>query len=242
VDVVDIAAYFGAFKAEKYSSMTAEDMIGLNFEMRQGERPHGLLVVPETLPLADMVSFLAFGIRHAYVKSENSDDELRVLSQMDLLKYLARDPAAQKISSQAIATSGLIDRRETPLCIVDSACTVKDAFAKIVKEFADAGAIVDSFGYLIGTLSTSDVRELVKGQGIESNLKLTVTEFLAAVHRGEGIAEPVTVVPEDSVATAMNKMLEKDVRRSWVVNEAYEPIGCIAAEDVIAKFGRNYFE
>jgi len=84
---------------------------------------------------------------------------------------------------------------------------------------------VDDNGILIGVLSGRDIKRISSTAAWISRLFKPVSEF---IHN-----KPVVVRPDDTLAHAIEKCVDNEVHRLFVVNDDHEPIGVLSLTDIL---------
>lgn len=103
--------------------------------------------------------------------------------------------------------------------------------------------VVDKDGIIVSTLSTSDLRGCQRTllsssspRATASHLgSLTIREFLVSSH-SHHLPPPVLCHPEDSIRSAVSKMIEKRIHRVWVsddVRGSRRGVGVVSMTDVM---------
>lgn len=253
IDITDILMYvaFGNFKevegmeiappapeqlsGEKLSSIFAGDIVGIALKIQTGSFYSGVYEVSPNTPLSEILHLTRGGIQRILIRPSN--DQFKVLSQIDILNHLAAVADELKpITSQTVEEADLLRPEEfNELCVVNEKTIVLTAYRRMLKYKGDALAVVDDSGKLMTTMSPSDLRMLWEKT---KDLKLvlgTVGEFLKVVYGGF-LRPPISVRKTDTVAKAMTHCVLGKVHRVWVVDDEDKPIQCVRIQDILSKF------
>jgi len=189
--------------------------------------------------LYEMTTPFSLGLHRVLV--DLGDGQFSIVSQSDVVSLLynnAKDFTS--LVNKTIAELGLIKHLddEKRLYTVPAESNALSAFRKLwsaVDTNLLALPIIDKQGFLVDTISASDLRGLNKSTF--KNLLTNVLNFVAAA-RGEKTHKTITCVPTDSLLSVMEKVNKSRIHRVWVVKSETDltPIGVVALTGVILKF------
>jgi len=221
------------FEKFTFAVETAGDLVSQSARSRQ------IVVLEATDTLSAVLK--AFKETRAHrclvrVKKElDSQVAYRLMTQSDMVGFLSRrlDQVSPSVSKKRIEELGLVN----PLGSLVVTCRDTEIAAQAFLRMADlkvtAVAVVNEQGFLVTTLSSSDLRGLS-----EDNLKyikLPVLEFLKAMRGGdERIVHPVTCSPRDTLEKIFPQVTAAKIHRVWVTNSAKEPIGVVTLTDILS--------
>jgi len=195
-------------------------------------------VMPES-PLLTAVEVFAEneGIHRVNVMDSTSGRVVGVLSQTDIVRFLASKPdiiapfASKTLKELKIGNSNILH--------VYSDATVIEALKKMSEYGVTSVAILDVFGDIIGNISMTDVKYIFKHSRF-MRLWSSCSQFLSMKLSQEGLENqgkdkfPVFDVTQDcSLMYTIRKALATRVHRVWVVDENRKPIGLITLANII---------
>jgi signal-transduction protein with cAMP-binding, CBS, and nucleotidyltransferase domain len=221
---------------EKLSKVLVEDILGDALKMQTGMFYSGIYYVSEHESLEKFMSLSRGGVQRVVVRMD--DQKLKILSQMDILGFLANfgDENIDRIAQMSIQEAEIIHNDSfNELCTIDQNKSALAGFRKMLRYRSDAVACVDENGKLTFTLSPSDLRFLFDYMGTLKQVFDPLKQFVVNVHGGI-VRESIRVCMSDSVEKAMQSCLSGRVHRVWVVDDQDKPVACLRVQDIIDKF------
>mmetsp|Transcript_11120 Transcript_11120/g.16650 ORF Transcript_11120/g.16650 Transcript_11120/m.16650 type:complete len:341 (+) Transcript_11120:65-1087(+) len=212
------------------------DLVGMT------EEGKNLWVFDEKESLIKVSEYFAQGVHRALVSRSKGNPSF--ISQTDLVRFIGKKVRESK---DAVVTSFLKNslsklgytRKGKRVIAVKTTETALAGFRRLLQwqSFRDwnlaALPIVDKDGKIVGNLSESDLREM----NTEARLLdlLFVVPIFLKTYYGE-MRKPVTVTGETSFLDALDKLLDENVHRIWIVDNDSKPIGVFSLSDVISQF------
>jgi len=174
--------------------------------------------------LASIASRMSSGIHRMLIAV---DDEARLLTQTDLIKFLFEKDVHNSYRKQTINQLGLGSTTHKVISI-SYKFTALSAFRLIYREQVNAVAVTNDVGAIVATLSSSDVRGLLESE--LPHLLLSVLEYLSK--RGINQRKQIHVNENNRLEEVMAALLEGKVHRVWVC-QGERPVSVITMSDVI---------
>jgi len=183
-------------------------------------------------PIQNVVEVFSKGVHRAVVVGADEHYHA-MLTQTDVVRWIARNHAFACILDRSLKELTLAGPNKGLLLKMTEADSVLEGFRKLGQNEVNAVAIVNSkSGRLMGNLSASDLKG-IDMQTIRS-VERPVMQFL--VEHSPLSLNLVVVLPGDSLRLAVNKMLDVQVHRVWVVNSELQPLAVVSMTDVLSKF------
>ncbi|KAI7906053.1 uncharacterized protein BX663DRAFT_428951 [Cokeromyces recurvatus] len=165
-----------------------------------------------------------------------------ILSQSTVVKYLFENrkqfPEIDEILDKSIRQLNLGD--ETVIS-VDASANVLEALSLMSTHGISSVAVLRGGKYVIGNISLTDVRHVMKGYNHRLLWK-TCLQFVSHIRTQQGIADGQDRLPvfdvrqETSLGFTIAKLLATKAHRVWVVDECNQATGVVSMTDVIRVF------
>ncbi|RIB25299.1 hypothetical protein C2G38_510195 [Gigaspora rosea] len=121
---------------------------------------------------------------------------------------------------------------------------VLDALTMMIKNGLSSIAIVDSEGMLLGNISMTDVKYVLRSYS-HSLMWKTCHQFVSHVRSGQGLEDgqdryPVfDVRPTSTLGYTIAKLSATKAHRLWVIDEQMRAVGVVSLTDVLLIFARS---
>jgi len=227
VDVLDIVS--GLIDTCGHDLLCHDDAKFINTQVKDLVDYSGknkFTLIPESEPLSKVVSLFAQGL-HRIALVDGSGKIVRVVSQWDLVKYLADNPQhLGELAQHTVKQLGLV--KEWVLFCRKSERALQ-GFQKMVENKISAIAVVDEIGHLVGNLSASDLR----GLDLENfkSVRKPVLDFIKGQH-GEKEVDNICT-DKETYLEVIKKVADHHTHRLWVIDGKQMPIGVISLTDII---------
>jgi CBS domain-containing protein len=224
VDIVDIA-YFVAFNYEKNHNASESDHVDLFKSVRAFDllqiSDEGKLMYTFSPNTSLDRTFEPFskGIHRALVTTEG-DQKYHILSQTDVVKFLFESGLFDDMFSKLLCDFPSLFLYTSKVTTISADSPAIEGFKQLGRNKFGAVAVMDSNGKLLGNLSASDLRGVAVDFLVKTILR-PARNFLQLV-QGVDVA-PVTTKLDETLGSAVRKMLEHRVHRVWVVDDQ----GCL---------------
>ncbi|KAJ3069179.1 hypothetical protein HK102_006981 [Quaeritorhiza haematococci] len=234
-----------------------EDVQGM-----RGAKRHRVLMLKTTDSLSKLLEAFTMHSLHRVIvfDPEHADDDswYTIVTQTDLLNFinLNSDVLPDKIFSlPASAISQVANRIERPLLTTPTADeeqvfrtlgtllipqTVNVLVACRLMYMSNKsciGIVEDETGKLVGNISGADFRGFDKPA--LHKVLLPVGDFIREIHKVDPLSKTVTCAMSDPLAKIINGVLNAQVHRAWVVDEANRPLGVATMTDILTAFQRS---
>eukprot|EP00052_Salpingoeca_macrocollata_P004125 m.39479 g.39479 ORF g.39479 m.39479 type:complete len:350 (+) comp13990_c0_seq1:57-1106(+) len=163
----------------------------------------------------------------------------------DILNFITQKSVAQTFLQHAETFSSILKftleelglNNETAVHSVSTKATVAEAFQLMQDKSLNAVGVTGEFGQLVATVSSRDVRMLLKTKALFSTLSLPVHKFLETLHEGRvNIGSPAIVCSgSDTVEDALAKMMAANIHRVFVCDEDRMPRRVVSLTDIFDK-------
>jgi len=249
VDITDILMFvaFGNFNeapqttptpeqlsGEKMSFITVSDVVGAALQLQTGGFFNGVYLLKQNDSLNQALDLSRGGVQRVLV--DFGGTQFKILSQMDILGYLSicDEEWMDDVFTRKIDSVTAIQRNDefNELCTMKSSETALIGFRRMLRNKADAVAVLNDDGKLVATLSPSDLRFLFERTGSLKGVLLPVVDFLADIH-GSVIRNQLKVKETDEIRMAVFKCVLGKVHRVWVVDEEGRPKACLRVQDIL---------
>jgi len=193
-------------------------------------------VLPEA-SLLEAVQFFAQGIHRIAVM--NLDLSLKgILSQSALVTYIAEHLAELEDLTLKTLEDLQMTRKECVLSI-DKSDLVLNGMITMHKNGVSSIAIVDHQFKMVGTISLSDIRFIVKKKMFAALWK-SCHEFISYVryqqgleyHKGKDFLPVFHIPAKSTLEYTLKKLASVDAHRLWVLDEEDHPISVITLTDI----------
>jgi len=176
--------------------------------------------------LADVQSAFAAGVHRIVIQDESDPQNIRLLSQTDVVKHMLAHPedfsAALNITASDVMTSPVTSMEASEAALV--------GFTKLANKEVNALCLVNADGKAVGVLSASDLRGIKKNDfGV---ILKPAGEFKA--DRGAA-AEVVACAADETLGEVLQRAVDAKVHRVWVLADDGSPEGVVTFSDAIAK-------
>eukprot|EP01099_Mayorella_cantabrigiensis_P008566 TRINITY_DN807_c0_g2_i2.p1 TRINITY_DN807_c0_g2~~TRINITY_DN807_c0_g2_i2.p1 ORF type:complete len:652 (+),score=205.48 TRINITY_DN807_c0_g2_i2:200-2155(+) len=209
----------------QFNMLTLEDQNIINKSQR-----NPLVTVASTSTLADVVKELRTGLRRVVVLNE-SGKPWRLFSPLDAAATILKNPKFffREKADATLQELGFC----MPIFAVSAGTLTIEAFQMLIEKGTSSVAVVNDYWQLVGVVSSSDIKWL-RGFRV-SLLRQPLSAFLAQSRLKEGLPTNHTVT---SVCTATLKevcetLVQKQVSRSYIIDEHWRPIGVITLTGVL---------
>jgi len=250
VDITDILMFvaFGNFNelqvkatpspeqlsGEKMSYITVSDVVGAALQLQTGSFFTGVYVLKQTDTLNRALELSRGGVQRVMV--DYGGNRFKLITQMDILGHLSicEDEWIENVFTRKIDTVAAMERNDefNELCTMKSTESALTGFRRMLRNKADAVAVLDDDGKLVATLSPSDLRFLFERTGSLKGVLYPVIDFLADIH-GTDTRKQLKVKESDDIRTAVYKCVMGKVHRVWVVDEEGRPKACLRVQDIL---------
>ncbi|KAL0489786.1 5'-AMP-activated protein kinase subunit gamma [Acrasis kona] len=205
-----------SFELEKVSSV-------MNFSQRNPYVPVSL-----DTPLNDVLSKFAGGVHRVPVLE--GEKVTFLLTQTALLAELEASSAFQSIKDKTISELK-VGVQGSLQSVSDSSITI-DAFKLISDSGVSAVAVKSATGKVVGALSASDLQGFI-GEEL-FHLGSNVVDFLtfARKKKNDDRDNMVHIKAQDTLGTAVTRILSTRVHRLFIVDEKLEVVGLLTLTDV----------
>jgi len=199
------------------------------------ESKHPMVVLDAADRLDHVMQLLTGGTAGVHRALVRGKGWWRILSQWDVIVYLANEAIAGTLGSVTggtLAELGL-DSRKSVLTL-SSGMTAAAGFKLLAECGVSAMPITNEHGQLIGTLSTSDLRGMSSDK--LKSLSLPVMDFLRVANL---LVRPqVTAVSTDTLGTVLMRLVGREVHRVWLIDslEHRHVVGVLSLTDILAQF------
>jgi CBS domain-containing protein len=250
VDITDILMFvaFGNFNevplqstptpeqlsGEKMSFITVSDVVGAALQLQTGGFFSGVYLLKQQDTLNQALELSRGGVQRVLI--DFGGTQFKILSQMDILGYLSicDEEWMEDVFTRKIESVTAIQRNDefNELCTMQSSEAALTGFRRMLRNKADAVAVLNDDGKLVATLSPSDLRILFERTGSLKGVLLPVVDFLSDIH-GSVIRNQLKVKETDEIRVAVFKCVLGKVHRVWVVDEEGRPKACLRVQDIL---------
>jgi len=184
-------------------------------------------------PLSSAIKVLSEGIHRLPVVDEHGKI-IDVLSQMSIVTYLV-----QHLNGLGSLGSTHVHQipHSSPAVKVNMHERTIDALITMVARKISAISIVNDQGFLIGTLSSSDMKNLlnIPPAHFHKTLSKDVRSFIANEHASEVDARMPgsSISPNDTFQTYLKKVAIVRIHRLWVLDSSGALLGCMSLTDAL---------
>ncbi|KAI9478297.1 MAG: hypothetical protein EXX96DRAFT_570319 [Benjaminiella poitrasii] len=173
----------------------------------------------------------------------NSEGDIAgILSQSTVVRYLFDNrkqfPEIDEILDKTIRQLNLGDE---PVISVSASSNVLEALSLMSRNGISSVAVLRGGKYVIGNISLTDVRHVMKGYNHRLLWK-TCLQFVSHIRTQQGIVDGQDRLPvfdvrkETSLGFTVAKLLATKAHRVWVVDENNQAIGVVSMTDVVRIF------
>jgi len=231
------------FASQEFNEITINDIMQYPLTRRNPFKP-----VTEGYSLFSALELLAREphLHRVPVITAGEDRRLvNIITQSQLLKMLQQQKAALGSVLDKPVTS--LPSYARPVVTCHASDLAVDCFHRLVDEHISGMAIVDKEGRVIGNLSARDLKGLNPTGRVFWRLFLntyTVDVFLQKVkdqyEELHGRPHEVVVLTEDdTVGTAIDKLVNNHVHRLFIVDQDQRPVGVVSLRDILLEIINN---
>jgi len=201
--------------------------------------PRLVFVTPDDEVLECCCVMLQQQIHRVAVLDVSSSTVLFLMTHSIILNYFlvaAGERLAANVFGLTLEESGML-RLEGVVRNVPS-CALESPMIEVLKCFAaqkcSAVPLVDANGILVGVVTKSDIRGLVK-EGLWEALNQSVGEMLLQRYRGQmGVDLTGRMIhPESTLQDAMSKLAQREVYRLFIVDASKRVIGVLSLSQMM---------
>ncbi|CAJ0628286.1 3145_t:CDS:10 [Entrophospora sp. SA101] len=199
-------------------------------------------VYPET-SLLQVVELFGNGTHRVAVL--DADGNLKgILSQSGVLNYLYKNVTRfPQIESLFPKTIYEFDIGKSPVIFAQADSFVLDALIMMNDNALSSVAIIDSEGMLIGNISMTDVKYIIRSYS-HSLMWKTCQKFVSHVRSIQGLEDGQDRYPVFDVRTTSTlgytiaKLTATKAHRVWVVDEKMKAVGVVSLTDILGVFAQ----
>lgn len=175
-------------------------------------------------------------LRHS--DTSESTELVGLITPTDILAVLA-DNLGDMGSLGAFSINTLFPMAAEGLQAAPSGMLVKDVLIAMLESDVMCVPIINDAGAIVGVFSLSDTVHLggMSEEDVEAALQRSVLWF-ASKREGNEVVEPpmppITMMPRDTLTTAVSLLFSGRIHQVFVVDEERRPVGAISIHDVLA--------
>mmetsp|Transcript_22614 Transcript_22614/g.52680 ORF Transcript_22614/g.52680 Transcript_22614/m.52680 type:complete len:323 (-) Transcript_22614:89-1057(-) len=199
---------------------------------------NNLVVVDKDASLREVVELLGQG-NHRIVITDG-DKMINIITQSAMVRLLgAHQDKLGELGTKTVRELGM---GTAPVITVQNSDSASHAFSEIRRKGVSAVAVVEK-GSLVGTISARDIRTVCRTISNTRLLFGSVHNLLAKIHEDDTVDRfpAITVTPDCSFATVVQKMVLLKVHRLWVAESnggQLVPQRVISLGDVLKEIAR----
>eukprot|EP01125_Pyxidicula_operculata_P001551 TRINITY_DN11403_c0_g1_i1.p1 TRINITY_DN11403_c0_g1~~TRINITY_DN11403_c0_g1_i1.p1 ORF type:complete len:292 (+),score=37.84 TRINITY_DN11403_c0_g1_i1:81-956(+) len=175
-------------------------------------------------PLSALIKILSTTPHRCPVNNEHGKF-YSIITQSDVISFLSE----RKYAIASMANKKIKDEFVHPIIKINEKATLIECLKLLKQNKVHALALVDDDNCLVGTFSSSDIKNLTT-HNIASSLDQPVSKVV-----NSSLSWPVCVSPTESLEQVIEKLLSNDIHRVWIVGSNNEPIGVISLTDIMKK-------
>lgn len=185
-----------------------------------------LWVEPTSRPMEFLMEEFCKGTHYALVVEEHHPEvPVRMVAQADVVRYLFSHRQLYPIFQHRVSEFATTDVRS----LHEHASMI--SALPLLLQFR-AVPIVNVEGHLVGSLSVSDLKGINSADIAANVLSMNISEFILLRHGGR--TPPVVAASvEESLESAVEKMIFAKVHRIWVQRRGSHEISVVSLTDVI---------
>jgi len=243
LDLLDLVAYLvtltpkpqcEGFPPEEFSEEILQNYLSRQVKTLGDISLRNLLTcVPANKKLRRSIRYLSRkDIHRIYLKEE--EILLGVLTQSMIVKFLHEYRSKFADIMNKKVRELWPERTET--VVIHQSKPVIDAFKVISKAKVSGVAVVNDSGELVGNISASDLKftSFYDTARMFNELNGCVQDFMSS-RMTENLL-PIVVTGEDSLGTVIQKCVENQVHRTYVVDNQMRPIHVVSLSDILSQF------
>eukprot|EP00124_Ichthyophonus_hoferi_P001369 Ihof_evm3s69 gene=Ihof_evmTU3s69 len=209
----------------KFLNTPVCELIGVGSEIKRGMRDNWLFTFGGDTTLREIFDPMTIGIQRVLVRSDN-DPEYKMVTQSDLLHFMYMHES--RMHDYLRKNVGELDMGTTKPNIVSVNTKTLHALRELyLEDSTDALAVVDEEGKLVAHLSTKNVNHITFDNILD--VLLPLGDFLRKMNHGY-IYPTVCMTKDQSLCTAMAKVILGRIYCVWIVDDNNIPIGQITVE------------
>eukprot|EP00697_Spironema_sp_BW2_P003187 gnl/Spiro4/14263_TR7671_c0_g1_i1.p1 gnl/Spiro4/14263_TR7671_c0_g1~~gnl/Spiro4/14263_TR7671_c0_g1_i1.p1 ORF type:complete len:372 (-),score=112.03 gnl/Spiro4/14263_TR7671_c0_g1_i1:4-1089(-) len=219
----------------------AVDLIGSSLEGQS------LFSVHETDSLRRALELLCKRMHRVLVQPEDPQHPIRILSQTDVVVFLNTHASLFPVLERTTVPGHRPDLLLQPAHFVSISADMNtlEAFQRLRTEGVMAAPVLNAAGKIVGTLSSSDLRNVVwRARGSTAPgtqvvsldnpvfaclLEHTVSSFLSALE----VRPAVTLPRSATLLDAVRRVAETKVHRIWIVDAEDHVVDVVSLSDII---------
>jgi len=180
--------------------------------------------------IQDAIEIFLRGV-HRIAITNNSNHIVHILTQSNIIKYLAEDPTRMGLRAELKVSE--FSRLKTNLVTITTDLQTVDAFKLMADKRLNSLAIVNKLGALVGSISATDLKGLKEFKFMR--LLLPVSEFVAEIRKEQGRhAEFAVTCNEDSTLKRLVELtVLEQIHRIYLVDKNKIPLAVISLTDLI---------
>ncbi|MES1907126.1 MAG: hypothetical protein MHM6MM_000306 [Cercozoa sp. M6MM] len=231
VDLQDVLTYL-ALRSE---DSTPPEELQVHHLVGMGAESRDMFIFKHNDTVDTLLPIFSAGVHRVIVTLDDDLKNPQLLSQTDLIRYLNKQiRLPEEVAESTLEDAGLL--RET-VKAQDTESALQALSRMRNKEVTCVG-IVNSSQQLVANLSCTDLRRVCIG-GNNGNDELVDIEdlknlnVLAFLRRSSGGSAPLTLTPNSTVQEALDLVVQKRIKRVWLVDNAIKPVGLCTLSDLI---------
>jgi len=170
------------------------------------------------------------GIHRALVYEKEGDElKYHIISQKDIVKYFFNSHKQDELFNAKIKDVGYLLDPQAKLETIESHIAAIEGFKKIGRSHFGAVAVVDDKGSVIASLCGTDLRSI--DDSLLHSLLRPADFFLKTIHNNT-IPQPLTITVDDTLASAVQKIISNNDHRLWIVDANNKLTGVLTLTDV----------
>eukprot|EP01117_Protostelium_nocturnum_P003457 TRINITY_DN144_c0_g1_i5.p1 TRINITY_DN144_c0_g1~~TRINITY_DN144_c0_g1_i5.p1 ORF type:complete len:311 (-),score=42.52 TRINITY_DN144_c0_g1_i5:36-968(-) len=220
----DLSSFNGQIEASNNLKLnTAKDIMGVSFR-------NPFFPVDKKTSLFQVMQIMIQQKIHRIPMIDEKGTILTIVTQFQVVKTLSQNIqqfafAKDSISQLNLGSRSVYTIHMTKPCI--------EAFDLIRKKQVSGVAVVNEDGFLVGNLSSSDLKH-IGFQGEKIGRLLQPIEMYVQLERDN--IPLYCVREEDSLSSAIQKMIETNSHRLYIINSEKIPIGVVSLVDILKCF------
>jgi CBS-domain-containing membrane protein len=238
VDVMDMVAFVVGAASGVKSGMDFGDAMKQQFrrpvyDIMNVSDADPFLPVPAQSALAEVLHlFYSQGI-HRLPLVDSQNNLVGIVSQWDIVAFLQRNGDRPALVKQMNKTLAELDLAPGNVISVSHRATLKDCFTAIMGYKVSGVAVVDELGYLVGTVSASDLKGVTQENFV--TLTMSVADFIRARHKGGALS----CYKEATLRQVTDVIARTGLHRVFVVDAANKPISVVSLTDILQVISKH---
>jgi len=189
-----------------------------------------------TTPLSRVIDHMSKGV-HRCLVTQDGNQIRNIISQSDIISFALKHlhQISDSLLQSTIQSLGMIKpqerkvghfMRESKLVAAPKETLLVDCFRKMEREQVTAIPLLDENGFLVGTLSASDLRGINAG-------KLSKCLFQPASQFIKTQKKAVVASPSIKFVNLLKLIDTNHVHRVWIVDDDDKPVGVVSLSDIM---------